>query len=85
MDEQQKHPATERHYSPAEVAALWGIHPQSVRRIFRDRPGVMVLGSRKRIIVRIPESVLIAVHEERSKGFLAELKGRPELKGKRRK
>jgi len=79
------HPATERHYTPAEVATLWGIHPQSVRRIFRDRPGVMVLGSRKRIIVRIPESVLIAVHDERSKGFLAELKGHPGPIAKRRK
>lgn len=69
-------PATERHYSPQEVAVLWGLHPQSVRRIFRDRPGVMVLGSRKRIIVRIPESVLSAVHDERSRGWLAELKPR---------
>lgn len=69
-------PATEKHYTPAEVAALWGIHPQSVRRIFRDRPGVMVLGSRKRIIVRIPESVLAAVHDERTRGFLAEFQSR---------
>jgi len=68
--------ATEQHYTPAQVAKMWALSEQSIRRIFRDRPGVVVLGSRKRIMVRISESVLAAVHDERSRGFLAELKSR---------
>jgi len=61
-------PCTERHYSVPEVAAMWSLSPDAVRKIFRGEPGVLVLGgselTRKRryTTLRIPESVLIRVH-----------------------
>lgn len=60
--------ALERHYTVQEVAKLWKISPEKVRRLFRDVAGVLKLGSeetrRKRgyIALRIPESVLQRVH-----------------------
>lgn len=61
--------ATERHYSPAEIAELWNLSTEEVRRIFRDEPGVLVIGSskprygrRRYMTLRIPEDVLERVH-----------------------
>ena len=51
----------ERHYSVSEVAALWSLSRDSVRRIFRREPGVLVIGDRY-VTLRIPESVLERVH-----------------------
>lgn len=66
--------ATQKHYSPKELAELWAVSEETIRRVFRDRPGVVVLGGKKRLIIRIPESVVLAVHDERSRGFVAKLK-----------
>jgi hypothetical protein len=33
----------EQHYTPAEVAKLWRLDVETVRRIFQDEPGVVVL------------------------------------------
>jgi len=58
----------ERHYSVPEVAAMWNLSPDAIRRIFQGEPGVLVLGgsesTRKRryTTLRIPESVLMRVH-----------------------
>jgi hypothetical protein len=58
----------EKHYSPDELATLWGVSVDSIRRIFRDEPGVLKMGSRspkhKRqyLTLRIPESVAERVH-----------------------
>lgn len=64
--------ATEKHYSPTEISALWGFAPSRVRELFADEPGVLKLGepSRregKRLVrsyftLRIPESVVLRVH-----------------------
>ena len=60
--------ALETHYSVSEVAKLWHLSEDTIRRIFRDVPGVLKLGAperlRKRgyVLLRIPESVLQAVH-----------------------
>ena len=60
----------DRHFTVAEVSALWQLSPDTVRKIFRNQPGVLKLGSpekgRKRgyISLRIPESVLQKVHAE---------------------
>src|SRR5258708_1952920 len=54
-------PQGERHYSVTEVARLWNLSRDSVRRIFRREPGVLVIGDRY-ITLRIPESVLQRVH-----------------------
>jgi hypothetical protein len=62
--------ALERHYSLQEVARLWGVSREYVRRLFRGRPGVLHLrkpGLSKRrayITLRIPASVLREVHRE---------------------
>lgn len=64
---------TERHYTCAEVAALWNISPDEVRKIFQNEPGVLVLGNqtsghkRRYTTLRIPESVLERVHRRLSK------------------
>ena len=51
---------------------MWNLSPDAVRRIFRDEPGVLVLGdrnprSRRRYVtLRIPQSVLERVHRQMS-------------------
>lgn len=67
-------PATEKHYTPQEVAELWGYSEQTIIRIFQDEEGVLKLslprgitGKRApRVSLRIPASVLKRVHEQRS-------------------
>jgi len=60
--------ALERHYSVPEVATLWNVSQDTIRRLFRDRADVFKLNSpdteRKRgyCVLRIPESVVKAVH-----------------------
>jgi hypothetical protein len=68
--------ATEKHYSPTEISALWGLAPSKVRELFADEPGVLMIGepSRregKRLVrsyftMRIPESVMLRVHSRLS-------------------
>ncbi len=65
----------ERHFTVQEIAEMWKISTETVRRLFRDIPGVLKLGSEEQpnkrppkcgyVILRIPESVLQKVHEER--------------------
>lgn len=57
----------ERHYSVDELASLWGMSDDFVRRLFRDEPGVVVFfkyrpGRRTYRTVRIPASVADRVH-----------------------
>jgi hypothetical protein len=62
--------ALEKHYSVSEVASLWNLSEDSIRRIFRDKPGVLKLDSPERLrkrgycVLRIPESVVQKVHAE---------------------
>lgn len=52
----------------AEIAELWGVSVNTIIRAFQDEPDVLKFGSRetrfgrKRITLRIPESVMIRVH-----------------------
>ena len=55
----------ERHYSVTEVANLWALSRDSVRRLFRREPGVLAIGD-KYVTLRIPESVLDRVHRRLS-------------------
>lgn len=62
--------ALERHYSVAEVAQIWGWSERKVREVFREQPGVLqsrlrTLRPRRRenVMLRIPESVLLRVHQ----------------------
>ena len=59
----------ERHLTVEDVAGLWNLSPDSVRRLFEREPGVLVLmsprgyGSRRRYrTLRIPESVVERVY-----------------------
>jgi hypothetical protein len=59
----------ERHYAPSEVAELWHLNVETIRRQFQDEPGVLVFqapakkGRRGYKTIRIPESVLDRVHK----------------------
>lgn len=63
--------ATEKHYSVHEIAQMWGLSAEKVRRMFQDVPGVLKLGvsghkKRPYVTLRIPASVLDRFHEDRS-------------------
>lgn len=66
-------PFTERHYSVVEVAAMWNLSDDTVRKIFQNEPGVLILGgqgsghARRYTTPRIPESVLQRVHRRMTK------------------
>ncbi len=66
-------PFAERHYAPAEVAEMWKLSQDVVRRVFQNEPGVLALASegsrrtRPYTTLRIPESVLQHVHRRLSK------------------
>jgi hypothetical protein len=65
--------AIERHFTVLEVSELWQLHPDTVRKMFRDQPGVLKIGGKERrgkqgyVTLRIPESVLARIHAERTK------------------
>jgi hypothetical protein len=62
--------AFEKHFSVKQIAALWGISPASVRRLFEHEPGVLHMGHAERrykrsyITLLIPQSIAIRVHEK---------------------
>ncbi|MGB2668236.1 MAG: hypothetical protein WAK48_29875 [Candidatus Acidiferrum sp.] len=60
----------EKHYTPAEIAELWGVDPETIRNVFRNEPGVLKLGNnngkRAYVSLRIPESVAERVHKRLS-------------------
>jgi hypothetical protein len=65
--------ATERHYTPAEIAELWHLSAEEVRKIFGNEPGVLVIGNvkphygrRRYATLRIPEHVVERVHRRLS-------------------
>ena len=64
---QEHESAFERHYSVDELAEIWSMSDDFVRRLFRDEPGVVIFfqyrpGKRTYRILRIPESVAGRVH-----------------------
>ena len=64
----------ERHFKPDELAELWGVSGDLIRRLFRDMPGVLVIDRPEKMhkrgycSMRIPESVAKRVYERLSKG-----------------
>jgi hypothetical protein len=64
------HMMAEKHYTPAELAKMWGVDPETIRNVFRNEPGVLKLrnDNRKRtyITLRIPESIAERVHRRLS-------------------
>jgi hypothetical protein len=59
--------ATERHYRPEDVAELWQMDVSTVRKMFRDVPGVLKHGDQRYKTIRIPQSVLDRYHREMAK------------------
>ena len=62
----------EKHYTPNELAKLWAVSPDTIRRLFRDESGVLKIGNngtryrRGYETLRIPESVAQRVHRRLS-------------------
>jgi hypothetical protein len=63
-------PMEERHYKPAELAAMWGFSAGTVRRLIQDELGVLRLqgvgptaGKRQYTTYSIPASVAARIHE----------------------
>jgi len=63
-----------RHYTVAEIAALWSLSDDAVRKIFEKEPGVLVIGEthptlrkRRYTTLRIPQDVVERVHRRLSK------------------
>jgi len=60
--------ALERHFTPDELAQLWTLSADTVRRLFEYEPGVLVIehakakNRRRYRTFRIPESVALRVH-----------------------
>lgn len=58
----------ERHYAVIELAELWNLSPDRVRKLFANEPGVLTIGDRysrrkrRYLTLRIPESVAERVH-----------------------
>jgi hypothetical protein len=59
----------EQHYAPNEIAARWCLNVETIRRMFQNEPGIVVLqgpikkGKRPYKTIRIPHSVLERVHK----------------------
>jgi hypothetical protein len=61
--------AGERHHTPAEVAKLWALSVETIRRLFENEPGVLKVsnatgytGRRRYKTLRIPVSVMNRLH-----------------------
>ena len=62
----------ERHYSVDELASVWGVSDDFVRRLFLHEPGVVVFfkhrpGKRTYRVLRVPQSVAERVHRRMQK------------------
>lgn len=66
---EQEARAFERHFSPAQVGELWNLSADTVRHLFENEPGVLVIGNteprsgkRGYKTLRIPAQVVERVH-----------------------
>lgn len=64
----------ERHYTPQELAELWGFDHTTIRRMFVDEPGVLKVGKSARrdgkrayVSLRIPASVAERVYRRKTR------------------
>ncbi len=61
--------ALEKHYTVGEVAAMWNLSEDTIRKLFRDDPAVLKIGLTEKlykrwyVVLRIPESVVMRTHE----------------------
>ena len=63
---------TQRHYTVAELASLWGVSEDTIRRLFRDKDVLLIHKPRRRTrtykSIRIPEAVAAQVYNQLTKG-----------------
>jgi DNA-binding CsgD family transcriptional regulator len=58
----------EQHYTPSDLAKMWGVSVQTIRELFKQEDGVLKIGSagtrnrRAYQTLRIPQSVAERVH-----------------------
>jgi hypothetical protein len=63
----------ERHFSPRTLSELWGFSEDTIVRWFEDDPAVLkcgcdgARGKRRKITLRIPESIAMRIYQERCK------------------
>jgi len=55
--------ALDKHFTVSEVAAMWGMCPKTIRRMFGTMAGVIKLGAAKKTLF-IPARVLEQKHRE---------------------
>jgi hypothetical protein len=71
LGDSDKH-VIETHYSPAQVAEIWGLDVDTVRSLFEDEPNVLIVNrpgtrhKRRYRTFKIPESVMVRVHNRLS-------------------
>ena len=59
---------SEKHFTPQELATTWGLSVDTIRELFTDEPGVLVINrpetrhKRRYRTFRVPESVAARVH-----------------------
>ena len=64
--------SAELHFTVDEIAQVWKLSRDSVRRLFRNEPGVLAVSPRQRrgkrayLTLRIPSSVVERVHRKLS-------------------
>jgi hypothetical protein len=62
--------SSQRHYSVSELAKLWNLSENTIRRMFENEPGVLLWASQAKrfkrayTTLRIPESVMLRVHRK---------------------
>lgn len=63
-----------QHYTVAEIASLWKLSEDTIRRLFEKEPDVLVIGNqkprfgrRRHSTLRIPECVVERVHRRQSR------------------
>jgi hypothetical protein len=63
----------EKHYTPGQIAKSWSLNEDSIRRLFKNEPGVLEIPrpetrhKRAYTTLRVPESVLRRVHARLTK------------------
>lgn len=61
--------AFEKHFTVNQIASLWEVSGNTVRRLFKNEPGVVKIGSEEERYKRaykkllIPQSIALKVHE----------------------
>ena len=64
---------SQRHYTVQEIAEMWNLGPDAVRKLFEEEPGVLVFGDvrgsrskRRYVTLRIPEHVVERVYRRQA-------------------